>query len=75
MPEPARREVPHIRRSMVPHTSTGCSEPKPRPRGPYERYTSEGELDLKGRLQDGQPCGVWLEGDAQVTYPRCGYDS
>jgi hypothetical protein len=43
--------------------------------GPYERHTSEGELDLKGRLQDGLPCGIWIEGKATVTYPRCGYES
>jgi hypothetical protein len=43
--------------------------------GKYERYTSEGALDLKGWLQDGQPCGTWMEGAAEVTYPPCGYES
>ncbi|HUF75803.1 MAG TPA: hypothetical protein VMM35_05975 [Longimicrobiales bacterium] len=43
--------------------------------GPYARYTAEGELDLEGWLQDGQPCGRWLEGQATVVHPPCGYDS
>jgi hypothetical protein len=43
--------------------------------GAYERYDTRGVLDLKGWLQDGQPCGVWHEGQAQVTYPSCGHDS
>jgi len=43
--------------------------------GPYVRYTSEGELDLEGYLQDGQPCGVWIEHGATVTYPRCARES
>lgn len=43
--------------------------------GPYERYTPAGTLDLKGRLQDGQPCGTWFEDGATVTYARCSLES
>lgn len=43
--------------------------------GPYERYTSAGALELQGHLQDGEPCGVWIERKATVTYPRCGHGS
>ena len=43
--------------------------------GPYERYTAKGELDLRGTLQDGQPCGTWLEDDATITYPGCALES
>jgi MORN repeat variant len=40
--------------------------------GPYERYTERGELDLSGTLQDGEPCGGWLEAGARIEYPPCG---
>ena len=43
--------------------------------GPYERYIEDGELDIKGTLRDGQPCGPWLEDRATITYPSCGLES
>jgi hypothetical protein len=39
--------------------------------GAYERYDESGALDLGGTLIDGQPCGMWLEGPATITYPPC----
>jgi hypothetical protein len=44
-------------------------------RGPYERLGADPSLDLKGWLEDGQPCGAWAEGEVTVTYPPCGRDS
>ena len=40
--------------------------------GLYERYRDDGSLDLKGMLQNGNPCGVWFEDDHTITYPACG---
>jgi len=40
--------------------------------GLYERYLDDGSLDLKGMLSNGNPCGVWFEGDHTITYPLCG---
>lgn len=40
--------------------------------GLYERYLDDGTLDLKGMLQEGTPCGMWIEGDHTIPYPRCG---
>jgi antitoxin component YwqK of YwqJK toxin-antitoxin module len=43
--------------------------------GPYERYTEHGVLDLKGMLENGQPCGTWLEDGGEITYPSCALES
>lgn len=40
--------------------------------GLYERYSADGELDLKGNLYEGEPCGMWIEGDRPVVYTPCG---
>jgi hypothetical protein len=40
--------------------------------GLYERYLEDGALDLKGMLQDGEPCGNWIEADSMIPYPVCG---
>jgi len=40
--------------------------------GLYERYREDGSLDLKGMLQGGKPCGVWIEDDRTIPYPACG---
>lgn len=40
--------------------------------GLYERYLEDGSLDLKGMLADGEPCGMWIEGDRAIPYPACG---
>jgi len=40
--------------------------------GLYERYLEDGALDLKGELDNGEPCGVWIEGDRAIPYPACG---
>ncbi|MDA0329058.1 MAG: hypothetical protein O2958_08630 [Gemmatimonadetes bacterium] len=40
--------------------------------GPYERYDAEGGLELQGLFAEGTPCGMWIEGEAQITYPACG---
>ncbi len=39
--------------------------------GLYERYQDDGTLDLKGMLHAGEPCGVWFENEATITYPVC----
>lgn len=40
--------------------------------GIYERYTASGELDMKGILYDGYPCGRWIEGTQVIEYIACG---
>ena len=40
--------------------------------GLYERYLEDGSLDLKGMLQNGNPCGVWFESQRAITYEPCG---
>jgi antitoxin component YwqK of YwqJK toxin-antitoxin module len=40
--------------------------------GLYERYREDGSLDLKGLLEDGEPCGIWFEGEATVRHAACG---
>ena len=40
--------------------------------GIYERYTASGELDMKGILYDGDPCGRWIEGTQVIEYIACG---
>jgi antitoxin component YwqK of YwqJK toxin-antitoxin module len=40
--------------------------------GLYERYTEDGTLDLKGMLERGEPCGMWIEADRAIPYPSCG---
>lgn len=40
--------------------------------GLYERYLEDGTLDLKGMLFQGEPCGTWIEGPAEIHYPACG---
>lgn len=40
--------------------------------GLYERYREDGSLDLKGMLEDGEPCGIWFKGDQTVRHAACG---
>ena len=40
--------------------------------GLYERYKEDGTLDLKGMLERGEPCGMWIEADRAIPYPSCG---
>jgi hypothetical protein len=40
--------------------------------GLYERYRPDGSLQLKGMLDDGLPCGMWIEDDRPIAYPDCG---
>ena len=40
--------------------------------GIYERYTLDGDLEMKGMLYDGDPCGRWIEGSQAIDYRACG---
>lgn len=40
--------------------------------GIYERCTASGELDMKGILYDGDPCGRWIKGTQVIEDIACG---
>jgi hypothetical protein len=43
--------------------------------GLYERYREDGSVDLKGVLEQGEPCGIWFEAERTIRHPACGAPS